>query len=102
MKEPTDENAVLIFDMGGCDTGWNLSDVSLVQARSVSDRLNKSFQRNVQKNSGYFNAPAGPWELHLYSADGELLEVLDKGKGGEGMKPFPKIERSGIMVIKDK
>lgn len=101
MKEPTDENAVLVFDMGGSPIGWTLSDVSLVQARSVLDRLNRSFQRNVQKNSGYFNAPAGPWELHLYSADGDLLEVLDKGRGGEGMKPFPKIERSGIMVIKD-
>jgi mannan endo-1,4-beta-mannosidase len=101
MKEPTDENAVLVFDMGGSAVGWTLSDVSLVQARSVMDRLNCSFQRNVQKNSGYFNAPAGPWELHLYSSTGELLEIVDKGKGGEGMKPFPKIERSGIMVIKD-
>lgn len=101
MKEPSDENAVLVFDMGGSPVGWTLSDVSLTQARSVADRLNRSFQRNVQKNSGYFNAPAVPWELHLYSADGELLEVLDKGRGGEGMKPFPKIERSGIMVIKD-
>ena len=101
MKEPTDENAVLIFDMGGSDIGWTLADVSLVQARSVTDRLNRSFQRNVQKNSGYFNTPAGPWELHLYSSEGELLDVLDSGKGGEGMKPFPKIGRSGIMVIKD-
>lgn len=101
MKEPSDEKAVLVFDMGASSVGWTLSDVSLVQARSVADRLNKSFQRNVQKNSGYFNAPAGAWELHLYSAKGELLEILDKGKGGEGMKPFPKIERCGIMVIKD-
>ena len=101
MKEPTDENAVLVFDMGASPVGWTLSDVSLVQARSVTDRLNCSFQRNVQKNSGYFNAPAGPWELHLYSSSGELLDILDKGKGGEGMQPFPKIERSGIMVIKD-
>ena len=39
--------------------------------------------------------------LHLYSSKGELLEVLDQGKGGEGMRSYPKIERSGIMVIKD-
>jgi mannan endo-1,4-beta-mannosidase len=55
----------------------------------------------VQKNSGYFNAPNGPWELHLYSTNGTLLDILDKGKGGEGMRQYPKIERSGIMVIKD-
>lgn len=102
MKEPSDEDAVLIFDMGGSGIDWDLSNVSLIQARNVMDRLNKSFQRNVQKNSGYFNAPSGPWELHLYSASGDLLEILAKGNGGEGMKPFPKIERSGIMVIKDK
>ena len=101
MKEETDVDAVLIFDMGGVPISWNLADVSLVHARSVADRLNRTFQRNVQKNSGYFNAPNGPWELHLYSTDGKLLEILDKGKGGEGMRQYPKIERSGIMVIKD-
>jgi mannan endo-1,4-beta-mannosidase len=37
----------------------------------------------------------------LYSTKGELLEVLDKGRGGEGMRQYPKIERSGIMVVKD-
>jgi len=58
--------------------------------------------RNVQKNSGYFNAPNTPWELHLYSSSGELLEVLEKGNGGEGMRPYPKIEQSGILVIKEK
>ena len=69
-----------------------------MQARSVADRLNSSFHRNVQKNSGYFNSPNGPWELHLYSSEGVLLEVLDKGRGGEGMRPYPKIEKSGILV----
>ena len=88
--------------MGGSKVNWTLADVSLVQARSVTERLNKSFQRNVQKNSGYFNAPCGPWELHLYSVTGNLLEVLAKGNGGEGMMPYPKIERSGILVIKDR
>lgn len=101
MKEDTDLEAVLIFDMGGVPISWTLADISLVQARSVADRLNRTFQRNVQKNSGYFNAPNGPWELLLYSAKGDLEEVLDSGKGGEGMRPYPKIERSGIMVVKD-
>lgn len=101
MKEETDLDALLIYDMGGSPISWTLADISLVQARSVADRLNRTFQRNVQKNSGYFNAPNGPWELHLYSATGELEEVLDSGKGGEGMRPYPKIEKSGIMVVKD-
>ncbi len=101
MKEETDENAVLMFDMGGSSVNWTLAEISLTQARSVTDRLNRSFQRNVQKNSGYFNAPSRPWELHLYSSSGELLEVLDQGNGGEGMRPYPKIEKSGTMVIKD-
>lgn len=101
MKEESDKNAVLVFDMGGSSINWELADISLVQARSVADRLNSSFHRNVQKNSGYFNSPNGPWELHLYSSEGVLLEVLDKGRGGEGMRPYPKIEKSGILVIKD-
>lgn len=101
MKEDTDLEALLIFDMGGTPISWTLADVSLVQARSVADRLNRTFQRNVQKNSGFFNAPNGPWELHLYNAKGELEEVLDRGKGGEGMRQYPKIEKSGIMVVKD-
>lgn len=101
MKEDTDMEALLIFDMGGVPTAWTLADVSLVQARSVADRLNPSFQRNVQKNSGYFNAPNGPWELHLYSVKGELLEVMDSGKGGEGMRAYPLTDRSGILVVKD-
>lgn len=100
MKEDSDMEALLIYDMGGVPISWMLSDVSLIQARSVADRLNRTFQRNVQKNSGYFNAPNEPWELHLYSTKGELLEVLDKGRGGEGMRQYPKIERSGIMVVK--
>ena len=101
MKEDTDMEALLIYDMGGVPISWELSDISLVQARSVADRLNRTFQRNVQKNSGYFNAPNTPWELHLYSSKGDLLEILDKGRGGEGMRQYPKIERSGIMVVKD-
>lgn len=101
MKEDTDTEALLIFDMGGAPISWTLADISLVQARSVADRLNRTFQRNVQKNSGYFNAPNGPWELHLYSAAGELVEILDRGKGGEGMRSYPKIEKGGIMVVKD-
>jgi len=101
MKEESDSAALLIFDMGGAPISWTLADISLVQARSVADRLNRTFQRNVQKNSGYFNAPNGPWELHLYSAKGELVQVLDSGKGGEGMRSYPKIEQGGIMVVKD-
>lgn len=101
MKEETDMDALLIFDMGGTPISWTLADISLIQARSVADRLNRTFQRNVQKNSGYFNAPNSPWELHLYSAKGELEEVLDHGKGGEGMRPYPKIERGGILVVKE-
>lgn len=101
MKESSDAEALLIYDMGGIPISWALSDVSLVQARSVEDRLNRTFQRNVQKNSGYFNAPNSPWELQLYSVNGELLEVLDKGRGGEGMRQYPKIERGGIIVVKD-
>ncbi|MCF0222692.1 MAG: cellulase family glycosylhydrolase [Fibrobacter sp.] len=101
MKEDSDPESLLIFDMGGVPISWTLSDISLVQARSVADRLNRTFQRNVQKNSGYFNAPNGPWELHLYSKSGQLLDVLDKGKGGEGMRQYPKTEKSGILVVKD-
>lgn len=101
MKEDTDPEALLIFDMGGVPISWSLADISLVQARSIADRLNRTFQRNVQKNSGYFNAPNGPWELHLYNAKGELEEVLDRGRGGEGMRSYPKIEKGGIMVVKD-
>ena len=101
MKEDSDAEALLIFDMGGTPISWSLADISLVQARSVADRLNRTFQRNVQKNSGYFNAPNGPWQLLLYSATGELLQVLDEGKGGEGMRSYPKLEQSGIMVVKD-
>ena len=101
MKEDTDSDALLIFDMGGSPISWTLADISLVQARSIADRLNRTFQRNVQKNSGYFNAPNGPWELHLYNVKGELEEVLDRGKGGEGMRSYPKIEKGGIMVVKD-
>lgn len=101
MKEDTDTDALLIYDMGGVNVSWTLADISLVHARSVADRLNRTFQRNVQKNSGFFNAPNGPWQLQLYSSNGDLLDVLDSGKGGEGMRQYPKIERSGIMVIKD-
>ena len=101
MKEETDMEALLIFDMGGSPISWMLSDISLVQARSVADRLNRTFQRNVQKNSGYFNAPNGPWELRLYNVGGDLEQVLDSGKGGEGMRQYPKLEKGGIMVVKE-
>lgn len=101
MKEETDMEALLIFDMGGSPISWMLSDISMVQARSVADRLNRTFQRNVQKNSGYFNAPNGPWELRLYNVGGDLEQVLDSGKGGEGMRQYPKLEKGGIMVVKE-
>ena len=101
MKEETDMEALLIFDMGGSPISWMLSDISLVQARSVADRLNRTFQRNVQKNSGYFNAPNGPWELRLYNVGGDLEQVLDSGKGGEGTRQYPKLEKGGIMVVKE-
>ncbi|WP_073190082.1 cellulase family glycosylhydrolase [Fibrobacter sp. UWP2] len=101
MKEETDMEALLIFDMGGSPISWMLSDISMVQARSVADRLNRTFQRNVQKNSGYFNAPNGPWELRLYNVSGDLEQVLDSGKGGEGMRQYPKLEKGGIMVVKE-
>lgn len=100
MKETSDAEALLTFDMGGNATGWTLGSVSLVRA-SAGERLHRSYHRNVQKNSGFFNAPNNGWELQLYSVDGKLLEVLDKGKGGEGMRAYPKLDRDGILVLKD-
>jgi len=26
---------------------------------------------------------------------------LDKGKGGEGMRAYPRIDKSGVMVVKE-
>src|SRR5690554_7792002 len=98
MKEATDENAVLVFDMGGSTINWTLAEVSLIQARSVADRLNLSFSKNVQKNSGYFNAPNTPWELHLYSAEGDLLAVLEKGKGAEGDRKSTRLNSSHVRI----
>jgi len=100
MKEDDDPVALLTFDMGGNEAGWSLAGVSL-SCSAAGERLHRSYHRNVQKNSGFFNAPNNAWELQLFSAEGKLLEVLDKGKGGEGMRPYPKIDRGGILVLKD-
>jgi len=100
MKEEDDPQALLTFDMGANCVGWNLAAVSLVRT-TAGERLHRSFHRNVQKNSGFFNAPNNAWQLQLFSVDGKLLEVLDQGKGGEGMRPYPKLDRGGILVIKD-
>jgi mannan endo-1,4-beta-mannosidase len=32
---------------------------------------------------------------------GDLEQVLDSGKGGEGMRQYPKLEKGGIMVVKE-
>lgn len=100
MKETDDPAAIISFDMGGNASNWDLASVSLVRGMA-GERLHRSFHRNVQKNSGYFNAPNNAWELQLYSLDGVLMEVLDKGKGGEGMRPYPKMDRGGVIVLKD-
>ncbi|GHV14410.1 hypothetical protein AGMMS49938_10480 [Fibrobacterales bacterium] len=99
MKDASDSAALLSFDMGGNGTGWSLKDVSLQLSNGESVKGN--FSRRIQKNSGYFNSPSEPWELRFYSAGGELLEVLDKGQGGEGMRAYPRIDRSGIIVVKE-
>jgi mannan endo-1,4-beta-mannosidase len=100
MKAQDDPSALLTFDMGGNPAGWSVQQVCISHA-GVGEKLHAGFYRRVQKNSGYFNAPNNAWELHLYSVDGELLEVLDKGKGGEGMRAYPKLDRSGVIVLKD-
>ena len=99
MKEPDDDVALLSFDMGGNAVSWSLRDVSLKLAQKES--LDPSFKDRIQKNSGYFNAPNEPWELRFYSLEGKLLKVFDKGKGGEGMRPYPREDRSGVLVVKE-
>ena len=99
MKEASDAEAILSFDMGGNTKGWSLREVSLKVASE--DDLWHNYRGRIQKNSGYFNSPNEPWELRFYSLDGKLRKVLDKGKGGEGMRPYPRINQSGVMVIKE-
>ncbi len=99
MKDEDDAAALLCFDMGGNATSWSLKDVSLKIA--TGDDFGRSHKNRIQKNSGYFNAPNEPWELRFYSLDGKLLKTLDKGKGGEGMRAYPRIDLSGVMVIKE-
>jgi len=99
MKEVDDAAALLSFDMGGNDIGWNLKDVSL--RVTSADDLGRSYRNRIQKNSGYFNSPNEPWELRFYTFDGKLRKVLDKGKGGEGMRAYPRIDQSGVIVIKE-
>lgn len=99
MKEADDTMALLSFDMGGNATDWSLKDVSLRIA--TEDDSGRSYRDRIQKNSGYFNTPNEPWELRFYSLDGKLQKVLDKGKGGEGMRAYPRIDRSGVIVVKE-
>jgi len=99
MKEADDIEALLSFDMGGNAIGWSLKDVSL-KVTEEGD-LGRSYRGRIQKNSGYFNSPNEPWELCFYSLEGKLLKVLDKGKGGEGMRAYPRIDKSGVMVVKE-
>jgi mannan endo-1,4-beta-mannosidase len=99
MKESDDAEALLSFDMGGNTAGWSLKDVSLKIASP--DDLGRSYRSRIQKNSGYFNSPNEPWELRFYTFDGKLRKVLDKGKGGEGMRAYPRIDRSGVIVVKE-
>jgi mannan endo-1,4-beta-mannosidase len=99
MKEADDTAALLSFDMGGNATSWSLKDVSLKAAKG--DDLERSYRGRIQKNSGYFNSPNEPWELRFYSLDGKLLKVLDKGTGGEGMRAYPRLDKSGVIVVKE-
>ncbi|MDR0517015.1 MAG: carbohydrate binding domain-containing protein [Fibromonadaceae bacterium] len=99
MKEPNDSAAILSFDMGGNTTAWSLKSVSLKIAKE--DDLERNYKNRIQKNSGYFSAPNEPWELRFYSLDGKLQKILDKGKGGEGMRPYPREDRSGVIVVKE-
>ena len=99
MKETDDKEALLSFDMGGNAIGWSLKDVSLKVAEEGD--LGRSYRGRIQKNSGYFNSPNEPWELCFYSLEGKLLKILDKGKGGEGMRAYPRIDKSGVMVVKE-
>jgi len=99
MKEADDGIALLSFDMGGNATSWSLKDVSLKVA--TEEDLGRGYRGRIQKNSGYFNAPNEPWELRFHSLDGKLRKVLDKGKGGEGMRAYPRLDQSGVMVVKE-
>jgi mannan endo-1,4-beta-mannosidase len=99
MKEANDEKALLSFEMGGNAIGWSLKEVSLKIAET--DDLGRSYRSRIQKNSGFFNAPNEPWELRFYSLEGKLRKVLYKGKGGEGMRAYPKLDQSGVMVVKE-
>jgi len=99
MKEPSDDAALLSFDMGGNDISWSLKDVSLKLAKNES--LDRDLRDRIQKNSGYFNAPNEPWELRFYSLEGKFIKVLDKGQGGEGMREYPREDRSGVIVVKE-
>jgi len=99
MKEPDDDVALLSFDMGGNAVPWSLKDVSLKLAKHES--LDRDLRDRIQKNSGYFNAPNEPWELRFYSLEGKFLKVLDKGVGGEGMREYPREDRSGVIVVKE-
>ena len=99
MKEEDDASALLSFDMGGNTTGWSLKEVSLKIADE--DDFSRVYRNRIQKNSGYFNSPNEPWELRFYSLDGKLRKVMDKGSGGEGMRAYPRIDQSGIIVIKE-
>jgi len=99
MKEDDDAASLLSFDMGGNALGWSLKDVSLKIA--TGDEFGRSYRGRIQKNSGYFNAPNEPWELRFYSLDGKLRKTLDRGKGGEGMRAYPRIDQSGVIVVKE-
>jgi mannan endo-1,4-beta-mannosidase len=100
MKEANDAAALLSFDMGGNEIGWNLKEVSLKIARE-EEEVERNYRGRIQKNSGYFNSPNEPWELRFYSLEGKLIKTLDKGKGGEGMRQYPRTNRSGVIVVKE-
>jgi len=101
MKEADDAEALLSFDMGGNAIGWSLKDVSLKVAEEGDLGSSYRDRGRIQKNSGYFNSPNEPWELCFYSLEGKLIKILDKGKGGEGMRAYPRTDKSGVMVVKE-
>jgi len=101
MKEADDAKALLSFDMGGNAIGWSLKDVSLKVATESDLGRSYSYRGRIQKNSGYFNSPNEPWELCFYSLEGKLIKILDKGRGGEGMRAYPRLDKSGVLVVKE-
>jgi len=101
MKEADDAEALLSFDMGGNAIGWSLKEVSLKVAEEGDLGSSYRDRGRIQKNSGYFNSPNEPWELCFYSLEGKLVKILDKGKGGEGMRAYPRTDKSGVMVVKE-